>query len=92
MLSSPPQQPAVGQAADMEEKFDIVAVGGDTGEGIQESRVPIDPSICTFWCAVAIGALVKGRPIDSVRDMRVCAQQNDANRADRRQYASSPVI
>ncbi|CAM9794391.1 unnamed protein product [Ectocarpus fasciculatus] len=24
------------------------------------------PSACTFWCAVGLGALVKGSPVDSV--------------------------
>ncbi|CAM9441777.1 unnamed protein product, partial [Laminaria digitata] len=31
-----------------------------------DSQLPVDPSICVFWCAVALGALVKGRPIESV--------------------------
>ena len=26
----------------------------------------MDPSTCIFWCAVALGALVKGNPIESV--------------------------
>lgn len=32
-----------------------------------QSHVPSDPSICIFWCAVALGSLVQGRPIKSVR-------------------------
>ena len=31
-----------------------------TGLGI------IDPSACVFWCAVALGAIVKGSPVESV--------------------------
>ncbi|CAM9640330.1 unnamed protein product [Laminaria digitata] len=31
-----------------------------------DGQLPADPSICVFWCAVALGALVKGRPIESV--------------------------
>lgn len=30
------------------------------------SSHPMDPSTCIFWCAVALGALVKGIPIESV--------------------------
>ena len=33
-----------------------------------DSELPMDPSTCVFWCAVALGALVKGRPIESVRN------------------------
>ena len=33
-----------------------------------DSQVPVGPSTCVFWCAVALGALVKGRPIESVRN------------------------
>lgn len=33
-----------------------------------DSQFPVDPSICVFWSVVALGALVKGRPIESVRD------------------------
>ena len=25
-----------------------------------------DPSACTFWCAVALGAVMKGSPVESV--------------------------
>lgn len=27
------------------------------------------PLVCIFWCAVAMGGLVQGRPIDSVRQI-----------------------
>lgn len=26
-----------------------------------------DLSVCSFWCAVALGGLVQGRPVESVR-------------------------
>lgn len=32
------------------------------------SPVPVDPSTCVFWSAIALGSLVKGRPVESVRD------------------------
>lgn len=27
---------------------------------------PTNPSVCTFWCAVAMGAILKGYPVESV--------------------------
>eukprot|EP00904_Undaria_pinnatifida_P005091 jgi/Undpi1/1711/HiC_scaffold_11.g05101.m1 len=30
------------------------------------SPVPVDPSTCVFWSAIALGSLVKGRPVESV--------------------------
>lgn len=62
MASSAILQPS-GLGVNGEEKekpYAIVRTGmaPDTGE----------PSACIFWCAVAIGALVQGRPIESVSD------------------------
>lgn len=40
------------------------------GHGKKDQKVMdlrVDPSTCIFWCAVAIGGLVQGRPIDMVR-------------------------
>lgn len=34
---------------------------------LEGNQLPMDPPTCTFWCAVALGALVKGTPVDSVR-------------------------
>lgn len=33
----------------------------------EEPQLPMDPSTCTFWCAIALGALAKGCPVESVR-------------------------
>lgn len=33
-------------------------------------ELPTDPSTCVFWCAVALGSLVKGSPIESVSGLR----------------------
>ena len=41
-----------------------VAIGNAFGGG---KELPMDPSTCMFWCAVALGALVKGSPVESVR-------------------------
>lgn len=45
------------------------------GEGLS-----IGPSACVFWCSVALGALVRGSPIESVnrmsiRSVNACAQR-----------------
>lgn len=32
-----------------------------------------DPSFCTFWCAVALGALAKGSPVESVSGNRLAS-------------------
>ncbi|CAM9336970.1 unnamed protein product, partial [Hapterophycus canaliculatus] len=34
--------------------------------GVGDTSRPVDPSACTFWCAVAMGALAEGRPIEAV--------------------------
>lgn len=31
------------------------------------SRVAVSGSVCTFWCAVAVGGLLQGRPLEAVR-------------------------
>ena len=46
---------------------------------LADSHFPVDPSTCVFWCAVTLGSLVKGRPIESVRNivqyLLLCRQQ-----------------
>ncbi|CAM9597989.1 unnamed protein product [Ectocarpus sp. 13 AM-2016] len=54
------------------------AVGGACGEvgskvrapcwskASERNQPPMDPSNCTFWCAIALGALAKGNPVESV--------------------------
>ena len=46
--------------------------GGDSGTAgrmdaiVRNGELPVGPSTCVFWCAVALGALVRGSPIESV--------------------------
>lgn len=59
--------PAIQRWADRqdcgeEEQLDTIIPGGPVGNPVG----PAGPSACTFWCAVAMGALAKGRPIESV--------------------------
>ena len=35
---------------------------------IPASHLPVDPSTCVFWSAIALGSLVQGRPVESVRN------------------------
>ena len=38
------------------------ALGAESGSGV----LPRDPSTCVLWCAIALGALVRGVPLDHV--------------------------
>ncbi|CAM9742317.1 unnamed protein product [Ectocarpus sp. 6 AP-2014] len=55
--------------------FEAVAPGGDLSKTLARNQLPMDPSACTFWCAVALGALVKGSPIESVTSYAQLAQE-----------------
>lgn len=64
------QQPGVKDGYyGVEKTLDPSLLGGGCGFGpaVVGRHLPVDPSSCTFWCTVAMGALVKGRPIESVR-------------------------
>lgn len=43
--------------------------GGEGGlrHALADEDFPMDPLICIFWCAVALGALARGSPIEKVR-------------------------
>ncbi|CAN0188101.1 unnamed protein product [Scytosiphon promiscuus] len=61
---TPRQEPDLGTDDCAEDgRFGALTVGG-TFSGI--SRLPKDPAFCTFWCAVALGALAKGSPNEAV--------------------------
>ena len=64
MLSST----AARQDCSEEEQCDTFGIVGDAGHTLGGDSPSYDPSVCTFWCAVAIGSLVKGRPVESVSD------------------------
>ncbi|CAN0386291.1 unnamed protein product [Ectocarpus sp. 12 AP-2014] len=55
--------------------FEAVAPGGDLSKISARNQLPMDPSACTFWCSVALGALVKGSPIESVTSYAQLAQE-----------------
>ncbi|CBN75491.1 expressed unknown protein [Ectocarpus siliculosus] len=74
------QQPVLGDNCDEGERyFEAVAPGGDLSKISAGNQLAMDPSACTFWCAVALGALVKGSPIESVTSYAQLAEEALAN-------------
>lgn len=50
---------------------------GENRPGMTQAAPPLDASMCIFWSAAAIGSLLQGRPVESVRgrEGRVLAMQ-----------------
>lgn len=49
-------------------QFDTIASQGSSSSPASEgNELPTDPPACILWCAVALGALVQGNPVESVR-------------------------
>eukprot|EP00903_Cladosiphon_okamuranus_P015988 g14766.t1 len=48
------------------EKFGAITIEGGPGRTLAAETFPMGPSTCIFWCAVALGALAKGSPVESV--------------------------
>ncbi|CAM9586204.1 unnamed protein product [Ectocarpus sp. 12 AP-2014] len=60
------QRPAVGGGCDEEALFDAIARGADLIKASEGHQLPMNPRSCTFWCAIALGALAKGSSFQSV--------------------------
>ncbi|CBJ32794.1 expressed unknown protein [Ectocarpus siliculosus] len=60
------QSSAVGGDFGEQGRFDAIVRGADWSKASEGHQIPMNPSSCTFWCAIALGALVKGHPIGSV--------------------------
>ncbi|CAM9646751.1 unnamed protein product, partial [Ectocarpus sp. 8 AP-2014] len=74
------QRPVLGDDGDEGERyFEAVAPAGDLSKISAGKQLAMDPSACTFWCAVALGALVKGSPIESVTSYAQLAEEALAN-------------
>ncbi|CAN0029861.1 unnamed protein product [Ectocarpus fasciculatus] len=58
--------PAAGGGCDEKELFDAIARGADWSKASEWHQLPANPRSCTFWCAIALGALAKGSPFESV--------------------------
>ncbi|CAM9497763.1 unnamed protein product, partial [Ectocarpus sp. 13 AM-2016] len=66
MVSPAIQQSFVGGDFGAEGPFDSIAGGAEWSKASGGHQLPMNPSTCTFWCAIALGALAKGTPLESV--------------------------
>ncbi|CAM9344936.1 unnamed protein product [Ectocarpus fasciculatus] len=71
--SSAQQQPSETHESPEQSPIGVISAEGGIGAGHQLS---IGPSACTFWCAVGMGALVKGTPVERVANY--CCLARDA--------------
>ncbi|CAM9554408.1 unnamed protein product [Ectocarpus sp. 4 AP-2014] len=63
LMMSPTRQQAIGMRdCDADENFDALVLEDRVGSTWEGDDLP---KACTFWCAIAIGALAKGHPIES---------------------------
>ncbi|CAM9151229.1 unnamed protein product [Ectocarpus sp. 8 AP-2014] len=69
------QQSVVGADYDAGGHLDAIARGEEWIKASERNQLPRDPSTCTFWCAIALGALAKGSPIESVSKYSELAQE-----------------
>ncbi|CBN75397.1 hypothetical protein Esi_0093_0008 [Ectocarpus siliculosus] len=69
------QQSAVEADCDDERSYDAIARGAHWIQASERNQLPRDPSTCTFWCAIALGALAEGSPIQSVYKYSELAQE-----------------
>lgn len=65
--SAPRQQSSTGDVHGVHEHFDAIDRGDFFCDSLGERHISEGPSACVFWCAVAMGALVKGSSLESVR-------------------------
>ncbi|CAN0123820.1 unnamed protein product [Ectocarpus sp. 6 AP-2014] len=62
-LSTAPHRPGASYDSPEQDRFGAIFTEDGITTGNQHST---GPSACTFWCAVGVGALVKGSPVESV--------------------------
>ncbi|CAM9877638.1 unnamed protein product [Ectocarpus sp. 12 AP-2014] len=62
MMSAARQQSIATGDCDVEDNFDALVLDDKVGSTWGGDDLP---KACTFWCAIAIGALAKGHPIES---------------------------
>ncbi|CAM9448382.1 unnamed protein product [Ectocarpus sp. 4 AP-2014] len=66
MVSPAMQQSLVDGDFGAEGPLDSIAGGVEWSKASGGHQLPMNPSTCTFWCAIALGALAKGSPLESV--------------------------
>eukprot|EP00752_Nemacystus_decipiens_P005048 g4584.t1 len=59
MVNHASRQPSAFEGGDAETDGRLDAM-------MRRGELPVSPSTCVFWCAVALGALVRGNPVESV--------------------------
>lgn len=65
-------EPVFGSGCFGEEgQFGSLGAGDMSGNVSGMNQLLNDPAFCTFWCAVAVGGLAKGSPIESVSGNRL---------------------
>ncbi|CAM9343803.1 unnamed protein product [Ectocarpus sp. 12 AP-2014] len=62
-LSTAPNRPGASHDSPEQGQFGTIFSKDGITTG---NRLSTGPSACTFWCAVGVGALVKGSPVESV--------------------------
>ncbi|CAM9771362.1 unnamed protein product [Ectocarpus sp. 12 AP-2014] len=62
MMSATRQRSIAMRDCDVEDNFDALVLEDKVGSTWEGDDLP---KACTFWCAIAIGALAKGHPIES---------------------------
>ncbi|CAN0434239.1 unnamed protein product, partial [Ectocarpus sp. 13 AM-2016] len=69
------QQSASGADCDGGSFVDAIAPGANWNKTSERHQLPMGPSTCTFWCAIALGALAEGSPIESLAKYSELAQE-----------------
>ncbi|CAN0100861.1 unnamed protein product, partial [Ectocarpus sp. 12 AP-2014] len=71
---APLQQPPIAGNWDEETRFSEIERGVNCSKASDVNQLPMNPQSCTFWCAIALGAVAKGNPVESVEKYSQLAQ------------------
>lgn len=73
---------AIEGAGEEEEEEEMVEQENSNWHGTTAigREFPSHPDHCMLWCAVALGALVRGEPIDNVSENVPCSNSNASRR------------
>lgn len=78
VIPDPRHQSPFGNNRGEDWQLDGIAGRVECGKAMGGTDLPMDPSTCVFWCAVALGALVRGSPLESVSmAMSECSENNN---------------
>ncbi|CBN75400.1 hypothetical protein Esi_0093_0019 [Ectocarpus siliculosus] len=72
---APLQQPAIAGIWDEETRFSEIERRANCRKASDVNQLPMNPQSCTFWCAIALGAVAKGNPVESVEKYSQLAQE-----------------